>query len=246
MFHFIKSAINNFLGRSKDNNDIFKYREHLFDDLVNLYPNKFKDKRILEIGPRDGLDTFRLQTLKPEEIVIMDLKNRTKENKEWLKELTTEYQYIEANFMYLTEQEYKDIGKFDLIWFTGVIYHNPEQLRFLFKLYNQLNINGVLILESSTIRQRLLRNKNVVQIFYPETFRKTETISHLPSRLAIKSWLGMVGFDKIIDSKCFEKDNSNLKNIRYACIAEKTNEGNPKTYYTKQFGEQSFIIGGSS
>ena len=54
--------------------------------------------------------------------------------------------------MYLSPEEYKQLGKFDLIWFTGVIYHNPEQLRFLYKLYNQLNTKGVLVLESSTIR----------------------------------------------------------------------------------------------
>ena len=246
MFHYIKSILYFIFRKSKKNIDNFRYREYLFLELLELYPDTFKNKRILEIGPRDGLDTFRLETLDPKEIVIMDLKNRTEENKHWLKNLKVKNSYIEANYMYLSPEEYKQLGKFDLIWFTGVIYHNPEQLRFLYKLYNQLNTKGVIVLESSTIRDRSLKNKNVVQIFYPETFRDTETISHLPSRLALKSWLGMVGFDRINDSKCFDKENFNLKRIRYACIAEKLNEGNEKTYYTKQFGEESFIIGGST
>ena len=246
MFHYIKSISNRIFTKKKNNVDNFRYREYLFLELMNLHPETFKNKRILEIGPRDGLDTFRLETLNPEEIIIMDLKNRTEENEHWLKNLKVKNSYIEANYMYLSNEEYIELGKFDLIWFTGVIYHNPEQLRFLYKLYNQLNNKGVLVLESSTIRDRALKNKNVVQIFYPDTFRDTETISHLPSRLAIKSWLGMVGFDKINDSKCFEKENSNLKGIRYACIAEKFNDGNQSTYYTKQFGDESYIIGGST
>ena len=39
---------------------------------------------------------------------------------------------------------------------------------------------------------------------------------------------------------------STIKGIRYACIAEKFNDGNQSTYYTKQFGDESYIIGGST
>ena len=65
----------------------------------------------------------------------------------------------------MTKSEYEDLGKFDLIYFTGVLYHNPEQLRFIKRLYDQLNIDGVLVLESATIRKKALRNTNVVEIF---------------------------------------------------------------------------------
>ena len=42
--------------------------------IIRNLSDTFKNKRILEIGPRDGLDTFRLETLDPKEIVIMDFK----------------------------------------------------------------------------------------------------------------------------------------------------------------------------
>ena len=58
----------------------------------------------------------------------------------------------------------KFVGKFDLIYFTGVLYHNPEQLRFIQKLYDKLNYGGVLVLESATTRKRKLINENVVEI----------------------------------------------------------------------------------
>ena len=69
------------------------------------------------------------------------------------------------------------------------------------KLYDKLNDEGILVLESATIRNRFLQNSNVVEIWYPNTYRDTSTITHLPSKGAIKSWLKMVGFSKIIDSK---------------------------------------------
>ena len=65
---------------------------------------------MLEIGPRDGLDTFRLETLDPKEIVIMDLKNRTEENKHWLKNLKGKTLTL-TNYMYLSPEEYKQLGK---------------------------------------------------------------------------------------------------------------------------------------
>ena len=34
----------------------------------------------------------------------------------------------------MSNSEYNSLGKFDLIWCTGVLYHNPEQLRMLKKI----------------------------------------------------------------------------------------------------------------
>ena len=126
--------------------------------------------------------------------------------------------------MYLSKNEYDELGKFDLIYFTGVLYHNPEQLRFIKKLYEKLNINGVLVLESATIRNQILRKSNVVQVWYPETYRDTTTITHMPSKNAIKSWLRMAGFSKILDSNCYVHENYDVKNTRYACFAQRQEE----------------------
>ena len=66
------------------------------------------------------------------------------------------------------------LGKFRLIWCTGVLYHNAEQLRFLRKLFNLLEDDGYLVLESATLRlSAKLRQGNYVEIFYPQTYRNT-------------------------------------------------------------------------
>ena len=74
---------------------------------------------------------------------------------------------------------------------------------------------------NATYDKKLI-NENVVEIHYPKTYRDTTTVSHLPSKKAILSWLEMVGFKEIFVSKSYEKENYNVKDIRFACIAKKT------------------------
>ena len=50
------------------------YRYYLFQELVDLYGIEyFKNKKLLEIGPKDGEDTLRLETLQPESITLIEL-----------------------------------------------------------------------------------------------------------------------------------------------------------------------------
>tara|TARA_B100000965_G_scaffold372742_1_gene362663 strand:- start:6934 stop:7686 length:753 start_codon:yes stop_codon:yes gene_type:complete len=225
----------------------YAYRKYLFEDLISIYGNKYFDKkRFLEIGPKDGEDTSRLRDLNPKEYIMFDLPDKGKFNSQWTDSLKNNEKLIIKNFLYLTKSEYEDLGKFDLIYFTGVLYHNPEQLRFIKRLYDQLNIDGVLVLESATIRKKALRNTNVVEVWYPETYRDTTTITHLPSKHAIKSWLRMAGFSKIIDSNCYSFENYNVKNTRYACIAQKQENDEEAVYYDKQIENSEYIIGGST
>ena len=242
MLNYIIWKIKKLFKRSGAN-ELLPYRKYLYEELINYYGEDwFKNKNILEIGPRDGNDTERLIKLKPKKLVLIDLPQENRNNL-WLKNINYNYEFIEKNFLYMDNEEIKRLGKFDLIYFTGVIYHNAEQLRFLQKLYSILNKKGTLVLESTTIKNIFLRNLNLVQIWYPNSFRDTTTITHLPSRKAIKSWLKMVGFNKILDSNCFNHENFNLKNTRYACIAEKNEFSLPERYYTKQDKNSKYYLG---
>lgn len=222
------------------------YRVYLFDELLALAGRDFfAKKRLLEIGPKDGLDSKRLVSFQPDELIMIDLPEKRESVDNWLAEISCKHQYIESNFMYMANEEIHSLGKFDLIWCTGVLYHNAEQLRFLRKLYKLLNPGGYLVLESATLRlSKKMADKPYVEIHYPQTYRNTGTITHLPSASAIKSWLLMVGFQEIFDSACFEKENRDLIHQRYACICRKTNEDDADVYYGKsglnpryQFGD---------
>lgn len=202
---------------------------------------------MLEIGPRDGLDSRRLAALQPEELVMVDLPEKRETVAAWLTTIGCPYRYLEANFMYMHPEAFAALGTFDLIWCTGVLYHNAEQLRLLRRLYKLLNPGGYLILESATLRlAEALRGGCYVEIHFPETYRNTSTITHLPSAGAINAWLSMVGFQEIIPSRCYEVENQDLVGVRYACICRKTGEDEGNTYYWKSGGNPAYRFGDST
>jgi len=224
------------------------YRVELFGELLGIAGrDQLRDKRILEIGPKDGLDSKRLASLSPKELVMIDLPEKRAGNEVWLRQIDCRSTYIEANFMYMLHEEYQALGKFHLVWCTGVLYHNAEQLRLLRKLYQLLEIGGYAVLESATLRlAKSLRSGCFVQIHYPETYRDTGTITHLPTANAIKSWLNMVGFKEIHDSRCYEKYHRKIIGQRYACICKKDNEDEGDGYYQKSGLNPEYLFGDST
>ena len=93
------------------------YRVHLFDELLLLVANKNRllGKRILEIGPKDGLDSIRLASLNPSELIMIDLPEKHEGNIKWLSKIRCPHKYIEENFMYMSKQEYHALGSFDIV-----------------------------------------------------------------------------------------------------------------------------------
>ncbi len=221
------------------------YRIHLFNELLeHAGRESFRDQRILEIGPRDGLDSQRLAGLDPAELIMVDLPEKRELTDVWLAKVKDPKRYIEANIMYLDAAQQAALGHFGLIWCTGVLYHNAEQLRFLRKLYQFLAPGGWLVLESATLRgPRRLRDGNYVQVHWPDTYRDTGTATHLPTAGAIRAWLDMVGFESITDSRCFDAENRNLTNIRMACLARRSDDDSAAAYYAKSGLNPEYLFG---
>ncbi len=172
--------------------------------------DNYENKRILEIGPKHGKDSILLSTLKPKELVLIDLPSKREMVDNWLPQVSDKCKtkYIEGNILYLTKDQLEQLGKFDLIFCLGVLYHNVEQIRMLKRIYDLCNNNGTVVIESSTTRNKKLIKLNVVEIHWPETYRGVPTITHNPSRLAIKSWLEMVGFSNVLIRDVYSKNLS--------------------------------------
>jgi SAM-dependent methyltransferase len=153
---------------------------------------RFRGARILEIGPKHGEDSRLLATLEPEELVLLDLPEKDELVRSWLPEIGA--RYVSGNLLYLDPGKRAALGSFDLVWCLGVLYHNAEQLRLVRRLFELTRTGGLAVVESSTTRDRRLADKNVVEIHWPDTYRGERTITHHPSRRAIKSWLEMAGF----------------------------------------------------
>ena len=56
----------------------------------------------------------------------------------------------------------------------------------------------------------------------------------------------MVGFSDIFISKSYDKEDFNIRNLRFACIARKKLEDKPSVYYEKQIKNSDYFIGGST
>src|SRR5262249_44080319 len=99
------------------------YRDVLFQELVRRLAG-VRPKRVLEIGPRDGEDSRRLVTLGPDRLVLVDLPNQEERIRTWLPGLEgAAVELVVGNVMY--DPRFGSIEPFDVIWCTGVLYHNP-------------------------------------------------------------------------------------------------------------------------
>ena len=202
----------------------------------------FEKKRILEIGPKHGKDSLLLATLAPSELVLVDLPEKGIRVKEWLPQVSCKCKtvYLEGNILYLTQEQYRQLGKFDLIWCLGVLYHNVEQLRLLKRLFDLCNVNGCVVIESATTRSKRLEKLNVVEIHWPDTYRNVQTITHLPSRLAIKSWLEMVGFVNVTIWDIYSRE---LGWQRAVLTGMKRSDSKPYTSYAASGLNPIYIAG---
>ncbi len=116
------------------------YREFLFKDLVLRLGDRAKP-RVLEIGPRDGIDSNRLLALNPERLVLVDLPDKQERIQSWIGQLPADkVDLIIGNIMY--DDQARNLEPFDVVWCTGVLYHNPEQLRMIRQLYDFVKPGG--------------------------------------------------------------------------------------------------------
>ena len=131
--------------------------------------------------------------------MLLDLPEKHEMVQRWLPEIEAlcPTRYVTGNLMYLSPPELAELGTFDLIWCLGVLYHNVEQLRLLRRLFHLTRTGGLVVIESATTRDRRLAGKNAVEVHWPDLYRNQRTITHLPSRLALRSWLEMVGFTEV-------------------------------------------------
>lgn len=158
----------------------------------NLLPNQ--PVRFLEIGPRWGQDSRDWdKRIKIKEMVFIDLPQQADNISLWIDEIETPHRVIYADVMKMSEKQRKEIGQFDVVYCSGVLYHIDEQFRFCEILSDFVNIGGLLILESYVLDTK----KNIIKIFWPEQAPKSQN-HHIPSRTAIKSWLEMTGFSHVI------------------------------------------------
>lgn len=97
-------------------------------------------------------------------------------------------------------------------------------------------------MESATTRNNKLERLNVVEIHWPDTYRGVQTITHLPSRLAIRSWLEMVGFSDVVIHDIYSR---NLNWARAILTGIKKTDSKPYIYYAASGLNPIYMVGDS-
>lgn len=154
-------------------------------------------KRVLEIGPKHGEDSRLLARLGVSELVLIDLPEKASLVREWLPDVGCPARFLEGNLLFMPPSELDAIGRFDLVWCLGVLYHNAEQLRLIRRLRSLCREGGRVVIESHVLPPRLFRDDNSVRIYWPKPWGGVPTITHIPSRRAITSWMEMAGFERV-------------------------------------------------
>lgn len=117
----------------------------------------FKNKRVLDIGCRDGLFSFEAEKRGAREIIGID-NDISKGATEFLIPLfKSNVQMYELNLYDLTPEKF---GLFDIIIFFGVLYHLRYPFWGLKKVIDCLSDGGTLLLESGMLVSDKLENKD--------------------------------------------------------------------------------------
>jgi tRNA (mo5U34)-methyltransferase len=225
------------------------YRLYMFEHLQS-YLGGGKPASILEIGPRDGVDTERLLSLSPERMVQAELPHAREALEKDLaaRGILDRVDIRYGNIMY--DDVLSDAVPFDLIWCAGVLYHNPEQLRMIARLYDWLAPGGTLVLETATARRFPTRNLKCVEIWHdvPKSVQRryhlSHHITHLPSISAVQAWLAMAGFDGIEHSPCHRRQSFALSRVRGAFLCRRNADSVEGAYYSHT--DENYPIGRAS
>ena len=98
----------------------------------------------------------------------------------------------------------------------------------------------MVVVESATTRNKKLEKLNVVEMCWPDTYRGVQTITHLPSRLSIKSWLEMVGFEEV---KIWDVYSKELGRHRAVLTGKRTSNPKPYISYAASGLNPIYVVG---
>jgi tRNA (mo5U34)-methyltransferase len=112
-------------------------------------PNDLSGLRVLDLGARDGFFSFECEKRGAAEVIAVDYTPVELTGFEVAsKILDSKVKWITANVYRINEL---NLGKFDLILFLGVIYHLRNPYLAIDRIYDALNIDGKVIVESHVI-----------------------------------------------------------------------------------------------
>ena len=131
-----------------------------WDFNINCMKNiDFNNKRVLDVGCRDGLFSFEAENLGAIDIIGIDNDISKGTTEVLIPAKKSKVQMHELNLYDLTPEKF---GMFDVIIFFGVLYHLRYPMWGLRKLTDCLSDGGILIIESGMLVDESLKNLDIL------------------------------------------------------------------------------------
>ena len=162
-----------------------EWKSNIKYNLLRPYFN-LKDKKVADIGCNNGYYLFRMQEDAPKKLVGFDPSALYK----------TQFDFI--NHFAKTEIVYELLGvehlpyyeeKFDLIFCLGVLYHRSDPVSMLKELYQGLEDQGEVILDTFYIE-----GEEEIALTPKDSYSKIPNIYFVPTIPALKNWCMRAGF----------------------------------------------------
>lgn len=147
-------------------------------------------KRVLDVGCNNGYYLLRLARMDPEYALGIDPVPRL--YCQW-KLLTRGLHLPRVDFHLLGVQDLDLFEKsFDLVLSLGILYHFPDPVGQIQKLYNCLRPRGRLLLESQGIP-----GEKPLAYYPPDRYAKAPGIHFLPTASCLEAWTRKAGFSTV-------------------------------------------------
>jgi len=173
----------------------------------------FNNKKVLDIGCRDGLFSLKAEESGAREIIGIDNEISKGAVEFLIPLLNSKVKMFETN---LYDLSIRDFGTFDIILFPGVLYHLRFPFLALKIISDLLNENGILLVETAMCK--IENNKSVL---YCPTGKESP---YEPTSVSFFNLKGLIDTLKTFDLDVFNQSHSTEKNsdiFRQVVLAKK-------------------------
>jgi len=194
--------------------------EHTLEEIIDK--SRFKNKRVLEIGPKFGHHSLWIdKNLNPSYFLMLELPSKKDFSKNWFPGINCPHEIIFEDILVCKSLLKK--APFDLVFFTGVLYHNVEHIKMLHILWEIIHPKGMMVLQSTIYREE----QSLIKLAWKPG--KLGGYSY-PSPKALLTMLAMTGWNNISVFPCYRPKGGVI------LLTSEKNESQPESYSRIPFG----------